>query len=83
LSSAAKKSIAPTLTLHQTMHPQQTKPPAATAAPLTAIAMEDDKGFSTFVSYTPDQRCERYNGPATCPKNNQQSTIKKQRGQRG
>jgi hypothetical protein len=29
--------------LHQTMHPQQTKLPAATTVPMTAIAMEDDK----------------------------------------
>jgi hypothetical protein len=26
------------------MHPQQTKQPAATAVPLTAISREDDKG---------------------------------------
>jgi hypothetical protein len=38
-----QKTTVPTLTLHQTTHPQQTKPPAATAAPLTAVALEDDK----------------------------------------
>ncbi len=31
------------MTLRQTMHPQQTKPPAAIAVPLTAVVMEDDK----------------------------------------
>jgi hypothetical protein len=36
-------------------HPQQTKPPAAKTAPLTAVAMEDDKdtqGGSPLLSPT-------------------------------
>jgi hypothetical protein len=38
-----QKSTTPTSTLRQTMHPKQTKPPAATAVPLTVVVIEDDK----------------------------------------
>jgi hypothetical protein len=45
-----QKYTGPTLTLYQTMHLQQTKPPTATAAPLTAVTMEDHKESKDVLS---------------------------------
>jgi hypothetical protein len=64
------------------MHLQQTKPPAATAVPLTAVAMEDDKdkqGCSPHLSPTRLFNIVKDIIGQPLAQKKKQSTIKKQR----